>query len=280
MSDETKEKLRIAHRGKKLSDKQKEILRQSHLGKKPTDEHKEKIRRANLGRKLNPEHVEKIRRASIGRVVSKETREKQRRAKLGNSIWLGKTHSEESKEKIRVANLGKSGFKHSQTSIEKMKMSKLGKVHSDQTKLKISQSKKGSKHNKVGVNNDDTIEYYGMLDNYLKDRGFSLNKDYLNLNFDKVGIFFEGSQIGDVSLRVSRNILHLRGLNFTNDNFKFVDVVYNFHLNQIMVKNLKVKIYTDIDNTIDSFKKTFKDFNLLKRCNKVTASPKKLWTTK
>lgn len=216
---------------------------------------------------------------STGRIASRETREKMSKAKLGNTIWLGKTHSEESKEKVRQANLGKSGFKHSQISIEKMKLSKLGKNHSDQTKLKISRSKKGSKHNKVGVNKEATLEYYSALDNYLKNYGVSLNNNYLNLNFDEVGIFVGDDQIGDISLKISRNILHLKGLNFICDGLersKFLDIVYNFHFEQKLLKKWNIKIYTNIDNTIDVFKKTFKNFNFLRRNDKIMTVDEKV----
>lgn len=65
--------------GMRHTDETKERIRQGHLGRKFTDEHKKKINW--LGRKHKPETIEKMR----NRIVSKETREKMsmaRRARI------------------------------------------------------------------------------------------------------------------------------------------------------------------------------------------------------
>lgn len=46
-------------------------------------ETREKMRQAQLGKKLSPEHIEKIRRANTGRVMLRESIEKARRARIG-----------------------------------------------------------------------------------------------------------------------------------------------------------------------------------------------------
>lgn len=69
--EETKQKLREAHLGKKLSEETKQKLREGHLGKnlgkKRSEEHKQKIREANLGKKLSEETKQKIRESLIRR---------------------------------------------------------------------------------------------------------------------------------------------------------------------------------------------------------------------
>lgn len=76
MSDETKLKLSIAHKGKILTEEHKKKLSDSHkgqktwLGKHHTKESIEKISRAKKGKKLKPqskETIERIRKALTGR---------------------------------------------------------------------------------------------------------------------------------------------------------------------------------------------------------------------
>lgn len=162
-----------------------------------TEEHKEKLRKASKGRKQSPESIEKTRRANLGRKHTKEQIEKRNKSRLKNGNYIvseetrqklrnkkhseeskkkigeankdkivsqetrdkiGKAHkgkiiSEEQKQKLREANLGKKqsletvekrklsnkGFKHSEESKEKMR----GKIVSDETRKKLSKAKKG-----------------------------------------------------------------------------------------------------------------------------------------
>ena len=118
-SDETKEKIGKAHRGKKISEEAKEKMRQAKLGKKLSKEHIESIRKANTGRKHSKESIEKMRIAKSN--PSEETREKLRQANLG------KTLSEEHKKKLSEAKLGEKnnryGTKHTEETLEKMSKS-------------------------------------------------------------------------------------------------------------------------------------------------------------
>ena len=74
--------------GKKLSEETKEKIRIAKVGTKASEETKEKMRIANIGKNL-------------GKKASEETKEKMRIAKVG------KKASDETKEKIRIAKLGK-----------------------------------------------------------------------------------------------------------------------------------------------------------------------------
>lgn len=57
-----------------------------------SEETREKMRRANLGKKMSPEAIEKTRLFNLTRVISQETRDKQRKAMKGRK--LSKEHIE------------------------------------------------------------------------------------------------------------------------------------------------------------------------------------------
>lgn len=128
-TQETKQKMRLAHLGKKKpnvirkphSEETKQKIRLAHLGKSRgphSEETKEKIRKSAAERarimfpkkvmqkintvkprkKCSEETKVKISKANSGRIPSQETREKMRLAKLGRKT---KPCSEETKEKIR-----------------------------------------------------------------------------------------------------------------------------------------------------------------------------------
>lgn len=163
-SDKTKEKLRLANlgkklsektrekmRNKKLSDEHKEKLRMSHLGIKRSEETKQKLRIANSkpkttpvseehrrnlskagqGRIFTPEHRENLRLSAIKRGISKETREKMRQTNKGRPLseahkakLRNKKLSPEHKEALRNSNIG---TKHSEETKEKMRIAALNR---------------------------------------------------------------------------------------------------------------------------------------------------------
>lgn len=89
-TQETKDKISKANKGRKLPTKtkeHKEKLSISNKGKPLTLEKKEKLRQANTGRKM-PEHVkEMLREISKTRVVSEETRQKMSAVRKGRPPW-------------------------------------------------------------------------------------------------------------------------------------------------------------------------------------------------
>lgn len=133
-SDETKQKIGNAHRGKIISDKTKMKLRVINLGKKLSPESIEKLRIANSGEKhsqygkpKSEETKQKIGNANRGRIPSEETRKKlseagkkriqseETRKKLseirksfgGKTGMYGRKHSEETKQKMRESRLAR-----------------------------------------------------------------------------------------------------------------------------------------------------------------------------
>ena len=129
-SDETKEKLRLAHLGKVLDDEHKEKIRQGRLGFKHSDQDKENMRKAQLGYKQTPEHIENARLTRLGFKHSDESKQKMREAwtkeakeKLSKSR-IGKPRSEETKEKIRQSKLGKKFSEEHKTNMRKPKLNR------------------------------------------------------------------------------------------------------------------------------------------------------------
>lgn len=76
VSEETKQKLRYANIGKKLSPETIEKVRQIHLGKKLSKEHRDILIKSNTGRVVSEETRNKMRLNQIGKKQSKETIER------------------------------------------------------------------------------------------------------------------------------------------------------------------------------------------------------------
>lgn len=103
-SAETRKKISIVHKGKKLTAETKKMLATHNRGKQHTQETKEKMSASHRGKtawnkdkKISEPHRQNIIKSLIGRQVSEETREK-----IKNSN-LGKKRSEESKNNMKEA---------------------------------------------------------------------------------------------------------------------------------------------------------------------------------
>ena len=67
ISEETKKKMREAHKGKKQSEETRKKLSEANKGKKLPEETRKKLSEANKGKHLSEEHKNKIGEASKGR---------------------------------------------------------------------------------------------------------------------------------------------------------------------------------------------------------------------
>ena len=80
MSEETKQKISIANKGKKISDETRAKMSASQRARpfhhKHTDEAKLKISLGNTGKKRTPEQIKRMIEAHVGLVVSEETKRK------------------------------------------------------------------------------------------------------------------------------------------------------------------------------------------------------------
>lgn len=133
---ESREKMRVAHLGKKLSEAQKEKIRIANTGKKLSDEAKEKVRQSKLGSKASDETREKLRISHLGIIPSSETLEKRRIA------MTGKTHTQETKDKMRISKIGK---KRSPEACINIGLASKGRTWSDAAKENMRQIVTGRK---------------------------------------------------------------------------------------------------------------------------------------
>lgn len=141
-------------KGKHHSEESKQKLRESHLGKKASEETRKKLselrkgeKHWNYGKYHSEETREKIRIANTGKHPSEETRQKMSESHKGEkNSFYGKHHSEETKQRLRELRLGK---KASEESKQKMSLACkgekngfYGKKHSEESRQKISESLK------------------------------------------------------------------------------------------------------------------------------------------
>jgi hypothetical protein len=111
-----------------------------------SEEHKEKIRAASRGKPKSDEHKEKIRQAAKGRAISDETRQKLSDALSGRKPWnKDKQHSDETRAKMSKAHQGK---KHTPEAIEKTAAAHRGRKRSPETRARISAARKASAERK------------------------------------------------------------------------------------------------------------------------------------
>lgn len=140
MSDDTKEKLSIAHTGKKASQETKNKMSSfrkgnkicasyGFKGKKHSIETKEKMKINATGRKFSKQTLQKMSVAKIGKMLSSSHREK-----ISNSL-IGHEVTKEVREKISINHIGKKNPMYGK------KPWNYGKHLSEETKKKISETK-------------------------------------------------------------------------------------------------------------------------------------------
>lgn len=105
VSEESKEKMRKAKIGKKLSEEHKRKISESGKGRVFSLETREKIRVANTGRKHTEEEKIKMSEKATGRKQSEATKDKRRKMMVGeNNHFYGKKHTETAKSKVSEKN--------------------------------------------------------------------------------------------------------------------------------------------------------------------------------
>jgi hypothetical protein len=118
VSEETREKISEAHKGKVFSKEHCDNISKASIGKIFSNEHREKLSKARKGKTHSKETKEKISKARIGKKASLETKEKLSNSKKGeNNYWYGKkgenhpaygkVMSEKTKKLLFEANKGK-----------------------------------------------------------------------------------------------------------------------------------------------------------------------------
>ncbi len=146
-SQEAKDKIGAANRGKKRTPEVRTKLAEAHRGSKRSVETRAKMsakligNTRNVGRKLAPEHARKLREVNIGKVPSDETR------KIWSEQRTGRKHTPEAKEKMRQAHIG---YKHTPEARAKMSAAvTASKMH--HRKALIVTSPEGVEYSVVGI---------------------------------------------------------------------------------------------------------------------------------
>lgn len=101
-------------KGHSVSQEVRDKLRIANTGKKLTEEHKKKTSESLMGHTVSEETRRKIGAKHRGKKVSAEARKKMSQAKKGKTPWnKGKKMSEQSKEKLSQSKMGlQAGNKH------------------------------------------------------------------------------------------------------------------------------------------------------------------------
>ncbi len=165
MTQEQKEKISLANKGRIMTTEQIRVNSEVHLGvssgmkgKHHSDETKEKLKNASTGRVCSDETRNKLSECKKGRLVSDETRNKLSKAFKGRklstehceslrlshlgkpSLLKGIPRSSEVKKKLSTANKGRIMPEDVR---QKMSLSKMGHNVSEDTRIKISLSNVG-----------------------------------------------------------------------------------------------------------------------------------------
>lgn len=169
-SQETKDKIGLAQRGKKLSEEHKFKIGNSQRGKivpkevgqkisialkglKRSEESKQKQSKSATGKKRSKQTCENISKSLIGRIITEETK-----IKISKS-HIGKKASDTTKLKMSIK---RKGVKFKESHKNKIKLALTGKKHAKERILKnsISQKLAWEKRKKQGTNKQskDTIE--------------------------------------------------------------------------------------------------------------------------
>lgn len=134
--------------GSRLGKKHTEATKQKvSLSKKnPSQELRDRLSLASKGKKMTEQIKQKLRDINLGKKMSEDSKLKMSLIAKGNKHSLGTRCSDEKKLKISIANKGR---KKSDETIAKLRISK--KNISDETRKKMSIAKKGKVSNRKGA---------------------------------------------------------------------------------------------------------------------------------
>lgn len=154
LSDEAKEKLKIANLGRIVSKETKKKISLSTKGiKKLSQETKDKLSAAHKGKTISEEQRLQISKTLSGYKHTDEMKEKISLALRGRiSPMLGRNHSEETRKRLSEVNMGRpattKGMKHTEEARRKISEAGKGRKMSEESKRKMSETKQKIKLNK------------------------------------------------------------------------------------------------------------------------------------
>ena len=166
-TQESKDKMSIAHAGKHINDEVRKKISQSTTGRKKSEETKCRISNAKKGIAPSKQCIEALKKSTTGQPLSEERRNRISQALKGKRVTdetrkkisksrLGIVFSDEHKEKLRQASLGR---KLSDEHKEKLLKTHLGKKLSNATKQKMSDAQKGKRLGKDNPRSKSIDQY-------------------------------------------------------------------------------------------------------------------------
>ena len=126
--------LKVGGESHRFSESTKQKMRAAKVGRKLTEEHKRKIGESGKGRIRSQEAIRKTAEASKGRKKTAETIEKHRAKMIGRKL------SDEHKAKCSIAHIG---YKHTEEAKANMSKAQKGRIVTDEMRKNISIAGKG-----------------------------------------------------------------------------------------------------------------------------------------
>lgn len=161
LTDETRQKMRIAQLGKKRDPTVIEKVRIANTGKKRTEEMRRHLSKVKTGTKASVETKQKLRNSHLGYIMPQEQKQKISESNKRKEITethrknlslalKGKKHTEETKEKLRLI---KTGSKHTQSAKEKIRLASTGRIMPRESVERSRLLRTGSKRTKEQIDN-------------------------------------------------------------------------------------------------------------------------------
>jgi len=161
VSEDTRQKMSKARKGKPLSEETRVKMSEANKGKTLSEDTRKKISEAGKGRIVSEETRHKIGKKHKGKILTEEIREKI------SKKHIGKTHSEETRVKMSEGRIGDKnnffGKNHTEEARKKMSKVHKGKILTEETKLKMSKAKRNTKDVKGYYFHKSTKKYLSRI---------------------------------------------------------------------------------------------------------------------
>lgn len=158
-SAETRRKVSLAHKGKKLSEETKRRVSAGRMGQKHAPEVYIRIGMKQRGKQFSPEHIEKLRISSTGRKRTEESKARMSEKMKGRVVWWG--------DKTSAAQRGR---KRPPEAVEKQRQKMLGRTQTpEQVALRMATKRQTIAMKKIGA---DRRQIMQLGAHHLESAGF------------------------------------------------------------------------------------------------------------
>ena len=181
VSDETREKLRQSHLGKKPSPESIEKIRLANTGKKRSPEFSQKMSDLHKGKKLSPQAIENIRLGQLNKVIPEKEKDRLR------TLRLGSTNTPETNLKVSIFQKNRI---RSEEEISRLKQMNIGKKLTAEQSFErknnpnlLMNARKVSIENNCFISINEAARFYNISRNTVIFRIESKNPLFSNWNF-------------------------------------------------------------------------------------------------